>query len=62
MNSSKAKVNVSFGINLSFLIKPFFYIIKKLGQKCNYISRSNRAVDTKLAEQLTLAPIQLTLS
>ena len=49
-------------LSLVFLSSRFFYIIKKLGQKCNYISRSNRAVNTKLAEQLTLAPVQLTLS
>ena len=26
-----------FQINLNLLIKPFFYITKKLGQKCKYI-------------------------
>ena len=28
---------IYFQINLSFLIKPFFYITKKSGQKCKYL-------------------------
>ena len=31
---------IKFEANLSFLIEPFFYITKKSGQKCIYISRT----------------------
>ena len=30
---------INFEINLSFLIKPFFYITKKSGQKCEYLKK-----------------------
>ena len=28
---------INFEINLSFLIKPLFYVIKKPGQNCKYV-------------------------
>ena len=28
---------INFEINHNFLVKPFFYITKKSGQKCNYL-------------------------
>ena len=30
---------LNFEINLSFLIKPFFHITKKSGQKCKYLKK-----------------------
>ena len=30
---------MNFEINLSFLIKPFFNMTKKSGQKCNYLKK-----------------------
>ena len=31
----------NFGINLVFLIKPFFYMTKKLRQKFKYVKKEN---------------------
>ena len=59
---------INFEINISFLIKPFFYMTRKLGQKCKYLKKGkelltwNKKKFFNIFKMLSLKQIKTTSS